>query len=142
MFPPLPNLPKLVRPQPQIKALLDPFDPFGPGGNEGCGFFDLGCGGGIGGGGGIFGGGGPTLTMPPIGGSGGGGGGTGKVTNVGFSVGGALSSVLGIPAINWGRLAAFLLGLLLIAGGLYLIKPVQQIVNRTVKETASGLAEA
>lgn len=52
-----------------------------------------------------------------------------------------LSSVLGLPSINWGRIAAFLLGLLLIAGGLYLIKPVQQVVNRTVKETARGATE-
>lgn len=93
-----------------------------------------------GGGGGIGGGGignGPTLTMPPItiGGGSGGSGSTGKTTTVGIggAIAGGLSSVLGIPAINWGRLAAFLLGLLFIAAGLYLLRPVQQIVNQTVK---------
>lgn len=53
----------------------------------------------------------------------------------------ALSSVLGIPSINWGRLATFLLALLLIAGGLYLIKPVQQIVVKPIKRAAREAGE-
>lgn len=101
----------------------------------------------IGGGSGGFGfpgGGGIGLGLPPIfgGGSGGSGGGV-TVTPVGIggAIAGGLSSVLGIPAINWGRIAAFLLGLLLVAGGIYLIKPVQQVVNRTIKTSAKGAAE-
>lgn len=95
------------------------------------------------------GGGGGGIGFPPSGGIdlGGGnpasGGGSGRT--VGFPLpGGAmgsaigaggswLSSMLGIPAINWGRIAAFLLGLILIAGGIYLIRPVNQIVNKSAK---------
>jgi hypothetical protein len=47
---------------------------------------------------------------------------------------------LGLPAINWGRIAAFLLGLLLIGGGLYLIKPIQQVVNVTTKRAGEMMA--
>ncbi len=46
-----------------------------------------------------------------------------------------------LGAINWGRIGAFLLGLLLIAGGLYLIKPIQQAVNVTVGHAGRALAE-
>lgn len=35
--------------------------------------------------------------------------------------------------VSWSRIAALILGLLLIAGGLYLIKPVQQFVNKSAK---------
>lgn len=98
-----------------------------------------------GGGGGIgFPGGGISIGMPPISiGLPGGGSSGGGATSVslGGAVGGALSSVLGIPAINWGRLAAFILGLILIAGGIYLIKPVQQVVNTNVKAGAKALLE-
>lgn len=60
---------------------------------------------------------------------------------VGNLTGGAAQTGSIFPSINWGRIGAFLLGLLLIAGGLYLIKPVQQVVNRTGKELAKGLVE-
>lgn len=116
----------------------------------GGGFVSPGGGSGItigGGGGGIGfpGSGGPTIWVPPIGGGNpGSGGGSGKATpvSVSGSIGGALSSVLGIPAINWGRIAAFLLGLLLIAGGIYLIRPVQKIVNQSVRSARSAAIEA
>lgn len=36
-------------------------------------------------------------------------------------------------SIPWARIAAFLLGLLLIVGGIYLTKPVQQTVIKSVK---------
>lgn len=112
-------------------------------------FISIGGGGGGDPFGGIFSGGGPSIGMPPIGGTGNPGN-LPKTTPVSISGGlsaaipglGGLSSVLGIPSINWGRLAAFLLGLLLIAGGLYLLRPVQQIVNATVKDTIKGAAVA
>ena len=47
-----------------------------------------------------------------------------------------------IPPINWGRLAAFLLGLLLIAGGLYLLKPTQQLIIKPAKRALKSTAEA
>lgn len=46
------------------------------------------------------------------------------------------------PSISWGRLAAFLLGLILILMGIYLIKPVQQVVNTTVKTAGKAAAAA
>lgn len=140
----------------------DPFGIFGGGGgNDGGfpgGFGDISIGGGfIGGGiggGGILGGGGGLGVgqWPPlnpieyggvyIGGGGGssGGGGSGKAVNVG--VGTSLAGPLGMltGGFDWGRLAAFLLGLLLIAGGLYLLKPVQEVVNGAVKKGAVALA--
>lgn len=101
-------------------------------------------GGGSGGSGGGLGGGFPSvgginIGVPPMGGGNpASGGGSGKTVSVGLpgSVGSGasmLSSLLGLPAINWGRIAAFLLGLILIAGGIYLIKPVQETVNRAAK---------
>jgi hypothetical protein len=108
-------------------------------GSQGSGFIlPGGSGGPSGGDGGIF---GPSIgiTLPFPGGSSGSGapGGTSIPGKILGAATGAVSSVLGIPAINWGRIAAFLLGLLLIAGGLYLLKPVQTVVNRSVR----GLAE-
>lgn len=38
-----------------------------------------------------------------------------------------------VPGFSWGRIAAFLLGLLTIGAGLYLLKPVQNIVNQTIR---------
>jgi hypothetical protein len=116
-------------------------------GPQGDGFFGGGGDGGLfGGGGGIFGGGsgggGIVISAPPINVGGGGGSGTisvggtgGTATNAGFN------PFSYLPAINWGRIGAFLLGLLLIAGGLYLIKPVQQVVNRTGKNIGKSLIE-
>ena len=46
-----------------------------------------------------------------------------------------------LPAINWGRIGAFLLGLLLFGGGLYLIKPINQSVGLVVKTAGKKLAE-
>jgi hypothetical protein len=42
---------------------------------------------------------------------------------------------LGIPGVGatWGRIGAFLVGLILVAGGVYLFKPVQEVVNKTAK---------
>lgn len=50
----------------------------------------------------------------------------------------AVDPALAAPpsALSVGRIAAFLLGLILIAGGLYLFKPVQEVVNSTVKGAA------
>lgn len=108
----------------------------------------------IGGGSGGFGGGFPggiNIGAVPIGGgnpaSGGGSGRTissipsipSSPIGIGTSM---LSNLLGIPAINWGRIAAFLLGLILIAGGIYLIRPVNQIVNQSVKNSVKGALAA
>lgn len=125
-------------------ALLNPtlaagrYDPrlnFDFGGGFGPGPGTIGTGGPVGGPGG---GGGVVISLP-------GGGGSG-----GFTGGATSASTLGLASwflgIDWGRIAAFLLGLLLIAGGIYLIKPVQQAINVTVKEgakaAAKGAAEA
>lgn len=115
-------------------------------------FVEIGGGGGspIGGGGGFpisDGGGGIHIGGgTPVGSSGGGGGITlpgGGASSTAASIGGTwLSSLLGIPAINWGRIAAFLLGLILIAGGIYLIRPVNQVVNQTVKKSVKGAIAA
>jgi hypothetical protein len=113
---------------------------------DGSGGFDIGIGGGffpIGGGGGgggpvigdPGGGGGISIGLPPIGGTGGGG----TSTSVSASSGGLFGL---LPAINWGRIAAFLLGLILIAFGLYMIKGVNQAVNVVVKNGARKLAES
>lgn len=101
-----------------------------------------------GGGGGFPGGGGIQIGIPPIGSggnpaSGGGSGKTVSLPSTPLGVGASmLSNLLGIPAINWGRIAAFLLGLILIAGGIYLIRPVNQIVNTTVKRSAKAALAA
>lgn len=39
----------------------------------------------------------------------------------------------GIVGFSWSRVAAFVLGLIFIAAGLYLFKPVQQVINNGVK---------
>lgn len=118
----------------------DPFDIYGGGGG---GFPIFGPGDTSGGGGGFP----PIFTFDLGGGNfsgGGSGGGSGQppvnVTPVSFDPTKWLSGVLGIPSINWGRIAAFLLGLILIAGGIYLIRPVQNIVNQTVKRSAKASA--
>lgn len=96
-------------------------------------------GGGGGGGIGFPGSGGINIGVPPIGSGSNpaGGSGSGKTVSIPSSplgiATGMLSSLLGIPAINWGRIAAFLLGLILIAGGIYLIKPVQEAVHETIR---------
>jgi hypothetical protein len=48
---------------------------------------------------------------------------------------GALGSMLGLGSfsISWGRIAAFLIGLILIAGGLFLLKPTQEIVQSVAR---------
>lgn len=99
------------------------------------------------GGGGGFGGLPPITIIAPVGGGGTAGGG-GKSGGVGGTVGSAagslLSSVLGLPAINWGRIAAFLLGLLFIAGGIYLTKTAQRsikVVSGHAQRAAQLLAE-
>lgn len=40
-----------------------------------------------------------------------------------------------LASFSWGRIAAFILGMILIAGGLYMFKPVAEVVNRTVKDS-------
>ncbi len=108
-----------------------------------------------------FGFGGSGFTINPGGGTGGStGGGFDLWNNLGGIVGGAITGATGgsvngpavantgaaainwFSGINWGRIGAFLLGLLLIAGGLYLIKPLQQIVNTTVVRGGRALAES
>lgn len=37
---------------------------------------------------------------------------------------------------SWGRAGAFFLGLIMIAGGIYLFKPVQEVVNGTARKAA------
>lgn len=130
MFPELPRLPTL----PSMAGRYSPAQDFG-------GFLPGPGGVGIG-----FPGGGPAIgiNLPPITvGSG------GSKTTIGGTIAGAagsaLSSALGIPAINWGRIAAFLLGLLLIGGGLYLIKQVNQsikVVARTGREVGTAIGAA
>lgn len=149
----LPNLPTFHPMFVELNPSTPPYAEGGGGASDpfGGGSFDIGGGFPIFGGGGYPGSGGGTPTLNPndngggfviSGGGGGSGGGSGvKVTPVGAGVGpfgGLLSSVLGIPAINWGRIAAFLLGLILIAGGIYLIKPVQNVVNQTIKKGAKA----
>lgn len=51
----------------------------------------------------------------------------------------AAGALLGL---DWGRIAAFLLGLILIAGGIFLIKTVRQQVTVVVKHGARLAAEA
>ena len=41
-----------------------------------------------------------------------------------------------LGGISYGRIGAFLLGLILIAGGIYLFKPAQTIINTTLKSGA------
>jgi hypothetical protein len=137
MFPTLPPLPNLsgFSMAPDVHPLL--FEVGGGGG--GVPIF------GGGGGGGFPGSGTINIGLPGNPASGGSGGKTstislgGSAPAVGYNM---LSSLLGIPAINWGRIAAFLLGLILIAGGIYLIKPVQESVNRTIKTGAKGAVAA
>lgn len=45
----------------------------------------------------------------------------------------------GLGGLSWSRIAAFSLGLIFIAGGLYLFKPVQQVVNSTVKGAVAAV---
>jgi hypothetical protein len=52
------------------------------------------------------------------------------------------ASLISWPSINWGRIGAFLLGLILIAAGLYLLKPIQQFVKTTVKTAGKAAAHA
>jgi hypothetical protein len=81
--------------------------------------------------------------FPPIiiGGGGGDSSGAQPATNASLTskAGGLLSSILGIPAINWGRLAAFLLGLLFIMGGIFLIARRSTVV-KTVVQTGKHAA--
>ena len=62
-------------------------------------------------------------------------------TDVTGTPGGVRSTTTGLldlfGSIPWSRIAALLLGLILIIGGIYLIKPVQQAVVRTVKSVAA-----
>jgi hypothetical protein len=91
-------------------------------------------------------GGGQQTGIPSIGGGSGsgptftiGGGTTRPVNNTTTT-----SNWLGLPSISWGRIACFLLGLLLIAGGLFLIKPVQKTIievgKNSLKDTAIAAA--
>jgi hypothetical protein len=129
MFPTLPNLPRLDRITPQL---------LGTGGG-GPGFGTGSPGWGIG--------------SPPTGGGGGGGGYGcvgplcqqrlpcglgGPCTSTSSSTSNPLNPLSYLPSINWGRIAAFLLGLLLIAGGLYLIKDVRTTVNSNVRTLAEA----
>ena len=88
------------------------------------------------------GGGGPSFTWDVgvggvTAGSGTGPGGT-TVTGTPGGIRNTTTSVLDLfGAIPWSRIAALLLGLILIIGGIYLIKPVQQAVVRTVKSVAA-----
>lgn len=139
-LPPLPNL--LVESNPFPSSSPGDYGIGGPDfslpffGGDG---FPFGSGGQFGGGSGITGF--PPLTTNDQGGGlftpiGGGSGGIQTVTFIDDAANAlkkAAGSVLGIPAINWGRIAAFLLGLILIAGGIYLIKPVNEIVAPVVK---------
>ena len=78
------------------------------------------------------------ITFPTIGGVAG---------TVGGAVGSAIGAATGlgpvyqaITNIDWLRIACFILGLILIAGGLYLLKPVQEVVNTTVSREAEAIA--
>jgi hypothetical protein len=67
--------------------------------------------------------------------------GTGAATGAGKPLPGQSQVSSGLLGwFDWGRIAAILLGLLLIAGGMYLIKPVQQVVNKGVKYSTAGIA--
>ena len=151
-LPTLPRLPKLsqqVLASPDQHAVNDnpfgdlfPFDPLGgSGGGIATGDpFNIGVLSGLLGG---FGAGDPFgVGSGSIGGSG--GGGLTPIIYVGGSAGGSgnvkatpVSSGSGFSFLNFfgadlGRLAAFLLGLILIIAGLYLFKPVQKTVNQTI----------
>jgi hypothetical protein len=54
---------------------------------------------------------------------------------LGPAITGAASAVS--PSFSWTRITAFLLGLILIVGGLFLFKPVQQTVVKAVKAGAA-----
>ena len=47
-----------------------------------------------------------------------------------------LGTLFGVP---WSRIGAFLLGLIIIAGAIYLFKPVQNVVNKTAVTAAKTL---
>jgi hypothetical protein len=169
-LPALPELPSLTS-RPQVHPTLANAFSFGAPSGNGWGFtpdsgwesgfsindiFGGGGGGDIfGGGGGGFFGSGPSSVDPTQGGGfgigspvisiGGGGGGGGTATTIKAGTGTSSSvgflGLPGLPSIDWGRIGAFLLGLLLIAGGLFLIKPVQQAVKITVKHGSELLAD-
>ncbi len=84
-------------------------------------------------------GGGLVFGIPIIGG-GSGSGSSGSTASIlpTAAIGKYLSTALGIPAINWGRIAAFLLGLLLIAGGIYLTRPGQTIVTSSIRHLSEA----
>lgn len=133
MFPSLPKLPALqsLRRRPALIEL----DPQGDGGSTGgTGGNPGGFGTGgvlIGNGGGGFGGQAPYSSQEPIR-----DGSTG-----GTSIPSKVASMLGIPEINWGRIAAFLLGLLLIAGGIYLISTGKNVTT-VIRDTAGRAKDA
>jgi hypothetical protein len=69
-------------------------------------------------------------------------GNTASTSGLGSAIGSLASkaaSIFGSPAAQIG---AFLLGLILIAGALYLFKPVQNVVNSTIKRGAKVAAIA
>ena len=88
--------------------------------------------------------------LPPITIGGGSGGPPGVISGAAGRAGASGSAstgstgLLGIswPTIPWGRIAAFLLGLILIAAGLYMIKQIQQTVKTTVKTAGKAAATA
>jgi len=45
-----------------------------------------------------------------------------------------------IPGFSWGRVGTFVAGLIVIAGGIYLFKPVQNIVNSSARGAVKALA--
>ena len=57
----------------------------------------------------------------------------------GVSSGGGLGSLL-IPGFTWGRVGAFLLGIIVVAGAIYLFKPAQNAINTAVKRGSETLA--
>lgn len=60
---------------------------------------------------------------------------TGAVTNA------AAFSLFG-PGVSWGRAAAFLLGLIVLAGAIFLFKPAQDVIVSGVKRGAAAAAAA
>ena len=65
--------------------------------------------------------------------------GPGLIDKAKAALSGATSFALFGPGVSWGRAGAFFLGFIVIAGALYLFKPVQEVVNSTARAGVRAL---
>lgn len=85
-----------------------------------------------------------SIGVPPIGGTTGSTGGTSGSGSFypATAVNWASDAAGALLGLDWGRIAAFLLGLILIAGGIFLIRTVRQQVTVVTKHVGRLAAEA